>query len=68
MQVELPQGADKLGVIGLLLTATIVLWRKLEKKDETIEKLTRELVENLALLKDLTGALERLRTGRKSTH
>lgn len=54
-------GAEKLGVIGLLAVATVVLWRAYQAKDRQVQALTRELLEYLRLLDELRAAIERLR-------
>ena len=60
-----PGAVEKLGVIGLLAVAVVILWRQLQKKEAQIETLTRELVEHLATLREVAAEVRDLRESRK---
>lgn len=59
---ELPlAGAEKLGLIGALVVAVGLLWRRLDQKNNQIEDLIGLQHEQIAATEDVARALDDLR-------
>lgn len=58
----MPQGAEQLTLVGALVAAVIVLWRKIEEKDKTISEALRILERSAEATEAVATAMERLRS------